>query len=85
MVGAREGRMRRRRQRLRERRREREASPIEERERQRRGTDFKWIATWNVQRLSMRINNREMLGRVVTRIEEEGYEIVLLSEILVER
>ena len=32
----------------------------------------------------MRINNRERLRRVVTRIEKEGWEIVLLSEILEE-
>merc|ERR1711888_189860 len=57
----------------------------EERREQERGRGFKWIATWNVQRLSMRINNRERLRRVVTRIEEEGWELVLLSEILEER
>ena len=33
----------------------------------------------------MRANNRERLRRVVTKIEEEGWELVLLSEILVER
>ena len=85
MTGAREGRTGRRRERVRIRRREREASPLEEESRQRRGSGVKWIATWNVQRLSMRINNRERLRRVVTRIEEEGWEIVLLSEILEER
>ena len=60
--------------------------PVEERLGQRRRErGFKWIATWNVQRLSMRLNNRERLRRVVTMIEEEGWEIVCLSEISVER
>ena len=87
-AGAREGRMGRRRERVRERRREREEremSPGERGRRRRRETGIKWIATWNVQRMSMRINNRERLRRVVTRIEEEGWEIVLLSEILEDR
>ena len=77
--------MGRRRERVRARRREREASPGEGGERRRRGSGVKWIATWNVQRLSMRINNRERLRRVVAKIEEEGWEIVMLSEILEER
>ena len=52
MARAREGRIRRRKERVRERRREREASPMKENERQRRGSEVKWIATWNVQSLS---------------------------------
>ena len=88
MAGTREGRMRRRRERVRVRRgeRDREAGLLgREGMGQSGGSGVKWIATWNVQRLSMRINNRERLRRVVTKIEEEGWEIVLLSEILEER
>ena len=86
MAGTREGRMGRRRARARERRGEDlEENAGDERQGRERGGGFKWVATWNVQRLSMTVNNRERLRRVVAKIEEEGWELVLLSEILEER
>ena len=39
------------------------------------------IVTWNVQRLSMNENNRRRLRRVCERVEREGWEIVLLTEV----
>ena len=86
MAGTREGRMGRRRARAIERRGEDlEENAGDERQGRERGGGFKWVATWNVQRLSMTVNNRERLRRVVAKIEEEGWELVLLSEILEER
>ena len=55
------------------------------RTRERRKMRKSGIATCKVQRLSMRINTRERLRWVVMRIEEEEWEIVLLSHILEER
>ena len=65
----------RRRERRNERRRERR---VEERSvRRMEGV----IVTWNVQRMSLRENNRARLRRVCDRIIREGWEIVLLTEL----
>ena len=42
------------------------------------------IVTWNVQRLSMREENRRRLRRVCDRVIRERWEVVLLSELLAE-
>ena len=39
------------------------------------------IVTWNVQKLSLREENRRRLRRVCEKIEREGWEIVLLTEL----
>ena len=42
------------------------------------------IVTWNLQRVSLRENNRRRLRAIVEFIEGKGWEIVLLSEVSVE-
>ena len=39
------------------------------------------IVTWNVQKLSLREENRRRLRRVCEKVEKEGWEIVLLTEL----
>ena len=42
------------------------------------------LVTWNVQRMTMRENNRNRLRRVCVRAERAQWEVVLLSEVLAE-
>ena len=42
------------------------------------------IVTWNVQRMNMKEHNRRRLRRVCERIQKEGWEVVLLSELKVD-
>ena len=42
------------------------------------------IATWNVQGMSVRANNRDRMRRVLDKIVREGWEIVCLTEIRAE-
>ena len=39
------------------------------------------IVTWNVQKVSLREENRRRLRRVCEKVEKEGWEIVLLTEV----
>ena len=49
--------------------------------RNRRLEDEKLIVTWNVQSVSMREENRRRLRRICEKVEKEGWEIVLLTEV----
>ena len=41
----------------------------------------RWVVTWNLQKTSMREENRRRLRDVCDRIEREGLEAVLVTEL----
>ena len=66
------------------RRESRNRRRVERENRNRREGGFRQIITWNLQRLSLRENNRNRLRRVLGYIEEKGWEIILITELSAE-
>lgn len=49
-----------------------------------RANGWREIVTWNVQRMSVRLNNRNRMSMVVERVIRMGWEVVTLTEMSAE-
>jgi hypothetical protein len=69
------------------RRERRYAKRREKRSGKKKGSDTEElrVATWNLQGVSLRENNRDRLRRACTYIKEQGWEVVLVSEVRAEQ